>query len=703
MKSSEIDKQLVGTVDFLKKKLYEAENQAGSFRTIFDALPGCVYLKDREGKHLLLNKYSRDHLKNLYGISEDTVGKTDLEVFPRKWAEKFQENDKEVLSYGKTISIEEEIELPSGKKLTQLSIKKPLHDENGKIIGLIGTTIDITEKKQAQLEIEKAKQKAEELNQAKSEFIANMNHDLRTPLSGILGIADLALQRLSKFDPNRKDFKAIHNSANQLINLTNKIVESSSLEFKQDISAAKIFSIQTIIQHFHDLIRPALSHKGLSYIVQGADDCPSLLQGPAEIIYRILINLVGNAIKFTDQGTITLNLSVHELEKSERSQLVITINDTGIGIPKDKQEVIFEPFRRLTSSYQGRYPGTGLGLYAVKSMVDLVDGQIFLISEINQGSTFTCVIPVKIADSSDSISHKESFVFETDCSNEMMAAFETRPDFKSESLSGGQSLEQQKEFSPHVLVVEDNQVAQHIASQYLIQQNCQVDTAESVAEAIRLANENDYQLILMDVGLPDGDGKDATKNIRSAQQSKNQNTPIIALTAHVDKSTKQDCLVAGMDKIYNKPLTPKKLNEILNAFLVTDDPQSNTKEINSRSAEPAPAVIDLNAAMELMQCDEENAKAMLDMFVASLGEECKQLEAAFYNRTASRWEQVRKITHRLRGACSYCGVPQLHRCCETLEMLLLDKTGLKNRAEIIQSYHDLINAIKTVQLVYQKG
>ncbi|MCP4473029.1 MAG: PAS domain-containing protein [Gammaproteobacteria bacterium] len=203
MNSFEINQELVETVNSLKKRLCDAENKIASFKIIFDELPGSVYLKDKEGKHLLLNKHSRDQLRNLHGILEDTIGKTDLEIFPREWAEKFQKNDKEVLIHGKTILREEEVELPNGKKLTQLSSKKPLRANNGEIIGLIGTTIDITDKKRAQLEIEKAKKKAEELNQAKSEFIANMNHDLRTPLSGILGIADLALQRLSESDPNR--------------------------------------------------------------------------------------------------------------------------------------------------------------------------------------------------------------------------------------------------------------------------------------------------------------------------------------------------------------------------------------------------------------------------------------------------------------------------------------------------------------------
>ncbi|MCP4473030.1 MAG: response regulator [Gammaproteobacteria bacterium] len=460
------------------------------------------------------------------------------------------------------------------------------------------------------------------------------------------------------------------------------------------------------MQHFYELVQAALSHKGLNYIVKGIDNCPPLLQGPAEIIYRILINLVGNSIKFTDKGTIIISLAIREPAQGDQTQLVMEITDTGIGIPKGKQDAIFEPFRRLTSSYRSRYPGTGLGLYAVKRMIDLVGGEISLVSKPNQGSTFICMIPVKTVDSSGNVFHDESFLFEkdeTDTKEIMVLSEVTTASKRNELLPAEQLLEQQQEGAHYVLVVEDNLIAQHIASQYLIKQNCRVDTAESVAEATQLASKHDYQLILMDVGLPDGDGKDATQTIRSGKHPKNQDTPIIALTAHVDKNTKQDCLVAGMNEVYNKPLTPKKLKVILDTFLILEENQPTQNE-ESENQNNELAVINLDAAMELMQCDRENAKIMLDMFVASLPEEKAQLETAFHSRTTSRWEQVRKITHRLRGACGYCGVPQLHKSCEILETLLLDKTNPKDEedSEIIQRYHDLINAIQAIQLAHKE-
>jgi|GEM_PF-1111118 len=298
-------------------------------------------------------------------------------------------NNQLIMQTGKGVIVEED-SIYEGEYKTLLSYKNPLIDKSGQIIGVLGITIDITERKRLECDLIAAKEQAEAANQAKTEFLMNMSHDLRTPLNGILGISQILY--MNEQDETQKSYLYdILSSAGRLLALLNEIIDFSYIEQGTPLKLGR-FSIHEVVQETTELLMAEIKEKNLALRVEIETNVPSIIQSDKMRINRILINLLGNAVKFTPTGEIALIIATVE-DNAKASWLMIQVKDTGIGMPEDKLSEIFDKFSRLTSSYRGIYKGTGLGLYIVKKFVAELGGSINVESKLEQGSTFTCLLP----------------------------------------------------------------------------------------------------------------------------------------------------------------------------------------------------------------------------------------------------------------------------------------------------------------------
>ncbi|MCW5588082.1 MAG: response regulator [Legionellales bacterium] len=663
-------------------------------KNITESLPQYVFWKDLKSVYLGCNK----NFAQLVGLStpEEIVGKTDADI---NWqptghtAETFQQGDQDTISGHPITNQEEVLVLPNGKTLITLVSKLPIVDE-GKVIGIVGYFTDITEIKQKEKELIKARQQAEAANQAKSVFITNISHDIRTPLTGMIGMARIIFKELK----NTQGQEAANNllkAGNILLDLLNEVIEITKLD-SGDLPVYEVkFSAKELIDNLAMLVTPSANEKNLQCTVDYDESIPNYLIGDQTRIHRILLNLMSNAIKFTEEGTV--GISVKLAKEQERDVVLkIEVNDTGIGIPEDKQQIIFSRFHRLDPSYKGSYKGSGLGLSIVKQFIAEIDGEIYVDSEAGKGSTFTCVIPLKKTlldepENKTEIHFNEATVHELRPYNlNIMSDVGGQLALSPEKLPANTS-----EKAAKVLLVEDNKMAQFAAKNQLEEFGCDIDVADTGEEALTLLKKNQYDLVFMDIGLPDKSGCDVTAEIREWEKQHQRHTPIVALTAHIDESNKQQCLNVGMEKVLTKPLTDENAQTILKTFVYQAPDSSMVLGAEEKDVEESIPSIDLKLGAQLTGGNEAIAKDMLKMFVDSLPETEDNLKKSYETED---WDQLQFDVHKLHGGACYCGVPRLKDIARKLE----DSLKSRDFEEIAQGYEDLIAEIQNVQLEYRK-
>lgn len=359
---------------------------------IIAVTPGSLYWKDKNGRYLGCNEFMVK-TSNLSSVN-DIVGKTDYELWPES-ADKITQNDREVMQTGKMKFLEETVKIHDGTVMYFTGVKMPLKDENEAVIGVIGNSLDITHHKKTELALLDAKDKAEKADKIKTEFIRNMEHDIRTPFNGIWGLAEYLWEH--EQDAEKKELLGdISLSAKELLDYCNNILDFSKIESGTLPIIEKKFDVKQLIDSIIAIEKPAAKLKELELILDYPNNIPLNLLGDAHRLQRILINLISNSIKFTETGHVKLTVQLVKLIDDRNAIVLFKVEDTGIGIPADKQNFIYEKFTRLTPANTGAYRGIGLGLRVVKQFTEEMKGEIELESELGQGSEFTCIFPFKL-------------------------------------------------------------------------------------------------------------------------------------------------------------------------------------------------------------------------------------------------------------------------------------------------------------------
>ena len=381
-----------------KNRIIREENH--QLRTIIDSVPACIYWKNKQGVYQGYNAYAAEKMHTLYlGSSNNKfsiIGKTDFDLFPEEMAQKFYDNDQIVLTTKKELSVEEVTTLPDGQQLVQLSIKTPLYNSDGEVSGIIGNTIDITQLKQTEEKLRLAAKQAQESNLLKTEFIRNIEHDIRTPFNGLCTLAKTLA--IKETDPKKQQqLTMMSESAQELLMLCNQIVKFSKEESQEMSFVNKNIELRILLDNLIKMEKVATTAKGLKLNSYWDPQLPRVITTDPYRLRAILINLLSNAIKFTTAGEVNMRAKLYKLMPDQKTLIIeFSIQDTGVGIPASQTDHIYERFHRLTPSNRGLYRGQGLGLYIVKKYVTELEGEIHVNSEIGQGTTFLVYLPITL-------------------------------------------------------------------------------------------------------------------------------------------------------------------------------------------------------------------------------------------------------------------------------------------------------------------
>lgn len=475
-----------------------------------------------------------------YDSPDHIIGKSDYDFpFSSTLIEQYRQDDLSILTTGcSKLSYEEVQHQANGKEKVMLVSKVPFYDEHHAVVGVIGIYTDITARKEAEAFLEKAKQQAELESRAKTEFIANMSHDIRTPLTGVVGLSQW-LEKALELPEQKQYARWIYESGKELLGLLTGILEVSFIE--EGCSQSLVdepFDLRQCIESILTLELPLIQVKGIEIHIQVDALIPTYIVTDRTKLHRVLLNLVGNAIKFTSKGHVTIHVSCL-FASTERFQLQFRVSDTGIGIPLLMQDKVFERFFRGSPSSKGLYDGYGVGLSIVHSYVALLGGHLQFVSEEGVGSTFYFDLSVKTVSS--------------DVLNQLLQA-EQQNQKNMRCVDTIQFDDQ--ETSPHVLLVEDNTIALRVIENILKQSGCRFTSVTDGESALRLRKTESFDFILTDLGLPGISGDELAHFIRDWERQEHQPAiPILGLTAHAHTQLQQHCLQQGMNEIFIKPMS----------------------------------------------------------------------------------------------------------------------------------------------------
>ena len=485
--------------------------------------------------------------------------------------------------------------------------------------------------------------RAEALSAAKSDFLANMTHEVRTPLNGILGMTALALE--TKLENDQREYlELVKSSAEALLSLVNDVLDFSKYEAGKLGLDCVEFSLHLLVR---DVLRPLAlraSVSGLEFESVVDSQAPDRLIGDPLRIGQVLRNLAGNAVKFTHQGKVSVHVRAVSMAASQVT-LCFSVADTGIGVPPDMQRVIFEPFMQADGSTTRKYGGTGLGLSISSGLVELMGGRIWLESEPNHGSTFHFTLPLGLPAQSG----REEPAMKEGAGNEIAA-----PAAAKRSL--------------RILVAEDNSVNQRLATRLLEREGHSVTIAGSGVQAIeafesRRRDSAQFDLILMDVQMPGLDGLEATVRIRALEDGSGRHVPIVAMTAQAAESDRLRCLESGMDAYITKPVNVPELMKMIES-VVPGGNSMNADMTEGSSVEAQLRQLDEAVALSRVGGDLDLLKEVVELFLDEYPSAMEKIRGAVASRNASALEQH---AHSLKGSVSTFGANRAFEAAFRLE------------------------------------
>jgi PAS domain S-box-containing protein len=507
------------------------------YRLLFERNVAGVYRAALDGRLIDCN----DACARIFGL-----GSREEALAHRLWdiydlADRREEVMSRLLEERSLTHFEVRVRSRDGRSLWILANVTLLDGEDGKPELIEGVLIEITERKLAEIEMRKAKEAAEAASRAKSEFLANMSHEIRTPMNAIIGMTELALD--SPLTSQQREYLGlVKSSADSLLTVINGILDFSKVEAgKLEIERIE-FRLRESLDETVMLLGLRAHQKGLDLSCHVKPDVPSLVVGDPDRLRQILVNIVGNAIKFTEQGKVVI--SVEAESAGERAVLVhFSVKDTGIGVPAEKQRMIFEAFAQVDGSTTRKYGGTGLGLTISAQLVELMGGKIWVESQEGGGSTFHFTARLEL---------------QQERAGEVGAQRVPLPVRPAGTVRR----------PLHVLVAEDCPANQMLAVRLLEKRGHTAVVAQDGREALTAFDLGRFDVVLMDVQMPGMNGFEVTAAIRERERLTGEHTPIIAMTAYAIRGDRERCLAAGMDRYLAKPIVAARLVEVVEDLIL---------------------------------------------------------------------------------------------------------------------------------------
>jgi PAS domain S-box-containing protein len=644
-----------------KKKLLESENRIKKF---LEALPVGVFVLNHEGK----SYYSNSKANALFGTDlsgQGTIEDVNIQDLPEVFQTMKADTDQvyptmelpimRALQGEKDVCVEDLEMKGAGKRIPLRVNATSVTDSEGNIEYAIAVFEDITDSREVSRRLEESKKTAEQAVALQEAFLANVSHEIRTPMNAIVGFTNLLLK--GNLNAKEKDYvQTIKSSGENLMRIINDILDISKMESGMMSFESQAISVSDVFSSLNAMLTPKIEEKNLTLSFHYSENIPLTTAGDPTRLSQILLNIIGNAIKFTNHGGIEVYADVVR-ESSENCEIVFSIYDTGIGIAEDKMNQIFERFKQAESHTTRHYGGTGLGLSIAKQLIELQGGWIKVSSELGVGSVFTFSIPFK----------KSAVIREK----------------KSSAIS---EAEIRKLSEKRILLVEDNPINVKFIQGLFSEYNIDADHAAHGREAIVKLKMKNYDIVLMDIEMPEMNGYKATHLIRNELKS---NVPIIAMTANAMAGEKEKCLSAGMNAYLSKPIHEDQLFEKMVNLLA----EKSESLIIEKETEK---LIKLDFLVTSMRGKKQLILETLDVFFKQIKEDLFELNNAF---SINSHDAIKRISHRMKSTVSIIGAKKLETILNELESLAIIKEKIANLRDLKYKIDSLsVQAINEVKL-----
>ncbi|MFY0598795.1 MAG: PAS domain S-box protein [Cyclobacteriaceae bacterium] len=572
--------------------------------------------------HRILRAY--DSFCEMTGYQEaELLGKNAVDTFlPVDFHERMKEEDKK-REEGQQSVYETRMIKKNGDVIWVLISGAPFYDEDGNVIGSVGIHYNISERKELEQQLKEAKNQAENAREAEKQFLANMSHEIRNPINAIIGMTNLLYDtRLSK--PQLDYLNNIKFSSDILLGLISGILDISKIESGEFELVEKEIDISDTLSALIEIANFRGDDKDIDIVLKLDEAIDFKVVADPTVLNQIFLNLVNNALKFTEKGSITITGVVLERSDDE-ALLVFAVKDTGVGIPPEKMKDIFESFNQGDSETKLKYGGTGLGLAIVKQLVGKYQGVVDVESEVGHGSTFQFTLQLKIG----------------------------------KGHGAGVQHYKVKSKSAHILIVEDNQINQQYLSGILKNWDLSYDIANNGQEGLDLIEANKYDIVLMDIRMPIMDGYESTIRIRSNHQNENASIPIVALTASALVDEREKALEVGMNYHLTKPFTPDQLAKVLTHFDLVNMVETGGDDTFVFSD-------DLNVTYleEFYANDLDRAQVMFEIFLKTIDTDIDKLRDLM---KAKKWKAFGLLAHKIKPNFSMVGLSDLSEIMKEYE------------------------------------
>lgn len=766
-------------------------------RGLIDSIPDIIFYMNENGVYLACNQAFETYVGK---TREEIIGKTDLDLFPQELVQTSRAHCAKMLSLRETCQYGEVLQYPDGSLCAVDTLISPLLNETGKLIGIIGVSRDISQRKRAEEELQQAKESAEQAAQAKSQFLATMSHEIRTPINGVLGMTQLLAA--TKLTPEQHKYvQTIDISGNTLLTVINDILDFSKIESGKFEIEQRPLDIRACIENVYDVLATTAHAKNIDLLYLVEPEVPTYIIGDETRINQMLMNLVNNGIKFTEKGEVCIRVSQKKIErintnKGKDIELNICVSDTGIGINEEQRSRLFKPFSQVDASTTRKYGGTGLGLAICSRLVKLMGGKIWVESIIGQGSNFFFTIQTKAAPAQskryltkqipeiknkrvllvdDNQTNLEILIWQ--CQQWQMLPFATArgkeaiswikrgdpfdiaildmamPEMDGITLGCElRKLKSKKElplilltslgkhnedaelinqnFSAYIskpvkqstlfntivnvfanvkqsyqqksakqikiddklaqnlplkiLLAEDNLINQEFATAILKKMGYKIDVVNNGRDAIVACKKRKYDIVFMDVQMPEIDGLEATREIIKRLPPETR-PKIIAMTANVMKDDRDQCLQAGMDDYISKPVKIQLIQQMLEKW---GKPQTNTATNTSTSARQ---ILDQNAMIiSLAATKPELVKKMTHLYLDQEGpRRLAEIKQAIAEGNA---KGLKYSAHTFKGGSATLGAVGVVEVCQQLE------ARAKN-----QDFADIDRLVQKLEQRYQEA